>query len=155
MSIYNKKKTPPNISELTPLSVNLKKKNATKSLLEKPFSIVFCKGMFEKTPPNICEFLTPLKRVDTSWGKTKIPLGVFFPQGNRAPWKRPFFCNIKNILGNNFLYKVMDYHQKEVFFVISKICLRMIFLRAIEASPKWFFCNMYNTNAHFENFNYA
>ena len=55
-----KKKTPPNICELTPLSVNFQKRNATKSLLEKTFSIVFCKGMFEKkTPPNICE-LTPL-----------------------------------------------------------------------------------------------
>eukprot|EP00493_Phyllostaurus_siculus_P007030 UN07103 len=49
INVNFQKKTPPNIYELTPLSVNFQKKTTTKNLLEKPFSaIVFCKGMFEK-----------------------------------------------------------------------------------------------------------
>ena len=47
MSIF-KKETPPNICELTPLSVNFQKQNATKNLLEKPFSIVFARECLKK-----------------------------------------------------------------------------------------------------------
>ena len=61
-----------------------------------------------------------LKRVGTSWGKTKIPLCNFFPQGNGTPWKFNFFYDIKNILENNFLYKVMGHHENELFLSSRK-----------------------------------